>query len=136
MLPAKPLKELYDSLREDPKWYLREELVEDCKGRGGCCARECGCCEKRQATPGYTKGIGHCSVTCGCCIETRGFELTEQEEDMFHDNLHDMLWDENPAYLLKMTEAFFSKPESKPKINANENPESQSVGTRPPSYSE
>lgn len=30
----------YDKLRRDPKWFMREELVQDCSDRGGCCGRE------------------------------------------------------------------------------------------------
>ncbi|KAJ5371593.1 hypothetical protein N7517_003599 [Penicillium concentricum] len=41
------LKEVYDSLRRDPKWFMREELVQDCSDRGGCCSRDCGCCAQR-----------------------------------------------------------------------------------------
>ncbi|CDM31728.1 unnamed protein product [Penicillium roqueforti FM164] len=40
-------KDAYDSLRRDAKWFMREEMVQDCSDRGGCCSRECGCCEQR-----------------------------------------------------------------------------------------
>ena len=35
-------KNLYDNLRHDPQWFMREELVQDCSDRSGCCSRECG----------------------------------------------------------------------------------------------
>jgi hypothetical protein len=38
--------------RKHPDWYLSEELREDCAGRGGCCGRSCGCCEKPRLVHG------------------------------------------------------------------------------------
>lgn len=38
-LPSrKPLKEVYDRIRQKLTWYLQEDLVNDCKERGGCCS--------------------------------------------------------------------------------------------------
>jgi hypothetical protein len=36
------LRKGYNSVKSNPAWYLREEPVEDCIGRGGCCSRQCG----------------------------------------------------------------------------------------------
>ncbi|KAJ5982880.1 hypothetical protein N7481_004979 [Penicillium waksmanii] len=33
------LKDAYDSLRHNPKWFMREGMVKDCSQRGGCCSR-------------------------------------------------------------------------------------------------
>lgn len=46
-----------------------------CIARGGCCERECGCCEQPIKTHREKeKGrIGHCTMECGCCIRSRGF---------------------------------------------------------------
>lgn len=56
-----------------------------CSDSGGCCGRECGCCERplkvvikhgmsvfgpRQKKSGV---YGHCSAECGCCIRYKGF---------------------------------------------------------------
>ncbi|KAJ5699899.1 hypothetical protein N7536_002912 [Penicillium majusculum] len=41
--------------RSHPKWYMHRVLVEDCAGRQGCCARECGCC----LNPPIRKGAGN-----------------------------------------------------------------------------
>lgn len=106
LLPAKPLKRAYDSLRHNSAWYLREELVEDCVG----CSRNCGCCERRQFTSKRRKGIGHCTEECGCCLNDRGFEFTAEEKKEIEGQLKWRLRYYNPAYLLKLTEAYFSEP--------------------------
>ena len=70
-------KDAYDSLRRDVKWFMREEMVQDCSDRGGCCSRKYGCCEQRH-TSQRKKGRGHCTIECRCCIGFRGFELPEK----------------------------------------------------------
>ncbi|KAJ5178414.1 uncharacterized protein N7500_001113 [Penicillium coprophilum] len=74
-LPAGPLRRAYDTNRSNPKWYLHPDLTNDCAGRGGCCGRQCGCCEKREPTPERPRGLGHCTVECSCCANARGFEI-------------------------------------------------------------
>lgn len=83
MLPIRPIKQSYDTLRENTTWYLRKELVEDCVKRGGCCIRSCGCCQIRHEITERNKGIGHCTPTCGCCSNERGFEYTAEEREGF-----------------------------------------------------
>lgn len=102
MLPQRPLRKIYDEIRQNPAWYLRKELIQACMRRGGCCGRSCGCCEKRCLAKG--RGIGHCTTECWCCEATRGHPVTEEED------LEDGLNSENPSHLLTMTEAYFSKP--------------------------
>jgi hypothetical protein len=108
-LPQRPLKKIYDEIRQNPTWYLRKELVNDCAERGGCCTRSCGCCEKR-CLSGKGKGIGHCTITCWCCEVNRGHERIDAEWDMVVGHLEDRFRSENPSYLLTLTEAYFSKP--------------------------
>ncbi|KAJ5996610.1 hypothetical protein N7499_007071 [Penicillium canescens] len=65
--------------RKHPDWYLSEELREDCAGRGGCCGRSCGCCEKPRLVHGFNpdqiwipnqiQGKGHCTSACHCCLK-------------------------------------------------------------------
>ena len=63
-------------------WVLGQER---CAASGGCCGRDCGCCEKvlnKHLMPGrrnlaqeeraVVKVLGHCTVECRCCIEARG----------------------------------------------------------------
>lgn len=109
LLPQRPLKKIYDRIRQDPAWYLRKELINDCMERGGCCGRTCGCCEKR-CLAGKEKGIGHCTVSCWCCEVNRGYLITDDDWRVVVNNLLDRLLSENPSYLLTMTEAYFSKP--------------------------
>ena len=45
--PPEPLKMILSKIREDPTRYLRDSLVKDCISRGGCCGRDCRCCENR-----------------------------------------------------------------------------------------
>lgn len=57
-LPQRPLKEIYDKIRQNPTWYLQPELIKDCIGINGCCSRGCGCCEKRHLNSARRNGIG------------------------------------------------------------------------------
>jgi hypothetical protein len=79
-LPAGPLRRAYDTWRSKPKWYLDSDLTNDCAGRGGCCGRDCGYCEKRQKTRKRQRGVGHCTVYYGCCAKARGFDLLTNED--------------------------------------------------------
>jgi hypothetical protein len=66
LLPQRPLKDIYDQIRQNPAWYLQKELINNCVASGGCCGRSCGCCRKRCLTS-KGRGVGHCTVLCGCC---------------------------------------------------------------------
>jgi hypothetical protein len=94
-------KELYDSLRRDPEWFMREELVQDCSDRGGCCSRECGCCAQRYLSP-RKKGRGHCTIECRCCIGFRGFEFPEEEKEEIRRDFEARLKIEHSVYLVKL----------------------------------
>ncbi|CAG8215410.1 unnamed protein product [Penicillium nalgiovense] len=96
----------YDRLRRDPKWYMREEMVQDCSDRGGCCSRECGCCEQRHLSK-KKKGRGHCTVECRCCIGLRGFELPESQKQEMRQNLESMLKEVHSPYALRLANCFF-----------------------------
>lgn len=104
------LRRGYMSVKSNPAWYLREELVEDCVSRGGCCSRDCGCCERRRLSAKNGKGIGHCTVECMCCIHDQGSEFTAEEKKDFNGWFGKMLRSNNPAFLLRITNAYFSKP--------------------------
>jgi len=55
---------------KDPRWYLRQDISNDCSLSGGYCDLKCGCCEKHAGHMDL-KGInGHCTWACRCCIET------------------------------------------------------------------
>ncbi|CRL25255.1 unnamed protein product [Penicillium camemberti] len=112
MFPPGSLKRNYDAMREDLAWYLRQELVQDCISRGGCCARGCDCCRNR-ATARYERGVGHCTGGFGCCSSERGFEYTAEEKQQTADQLNSMLLAPNPSYIIKMAEAYFVKPPEK-----------------------
>jgi hypothetical protein len=74
----------------DGPWYM--ERIR-CKIRGGCCERECGCCEKpRRTMAGKTTKcwnifygsfdfLSHCSEECGCCRRERGFKSVVRNDD-------------------------------------------------------
>ncbi|KAJ5788569.1 hypothetical protein N7457_003559 [Penicillium paradoxum] len=77
--PAGPIKSGYLWIRKDPQWYLKSEwLREDCARRGGCCGRQCGCCENPPDAR-RKKGWGHCTAQCACCNSERGFRMTERD---------------------------------------------------------
>lgn len=103
---ASKFKEAYDSLRRDARWFMREEMVQDCSDRGGCCSRECGCCAQRHLSK-RKKGQGHCTTECGCCIGFRGFELPEEEKEEIRKDLESRLETRGSAYLKKLANWFF-----------------------------
>lgn len=49
-MPSGILRRAFKSCRSDPEWYLCSWLREDCARRGGCCGRNCGCCEMGLST--------------------------------------------------------------------------------------
>lgn len=114
LLPEKPLRKVYRKIRENPAWYLRPELVQDCIARGGCCGRDCRCCESRHInhnTKGKWKpGAGHCTVECHCCCKNRGFPLEGDERQEVSDRLRKRLSSRNPSYLLALSESYFCMP--------------------------
>jgi hypothetical protein len=122
MIPTGPIKRSYDTLRQNPTWYLREELVEDCVKRRGCCSRNCGCCQIRHETTERSRGLGHCTPTCGCCSSERGIEHTAEERQGFVDDFKKRMYADNPACVIQMAEAFFLPPlENKTLQNPQQN---------------
>lgn len=108
-MPEWPLKTLYDSLREEPAWYLRTGLIDDCAARGGCCARKCGCCVKRlQNLP--RKGIsGHCSLACPCCDKKEGQNPGSERVATMHRQYKKALEGDNPFHLARLASLYFAK---------------------------
>jgi hypothetical protein len=69
--------------RSNQRWYLSDTLRRSCAERGGCCGRECQCCENRSThmNPARKLGVGHCTLDCGCCSKARGFDFTSKEKE-------------------------------------------------------
>lgn len=109
-LPGIPLKELYDAVREDEKWYLRDELVKDCTRRGGCCGKGCDCCEGRLEDPARKGLSGHCTLGCACCQERNDFYPTILALDQSIARERKALESHNPHHLLRMADAYFRNP--------------------------
>ncbi|CAG8206507.1 unnamed protein product [Penicillium salamii] len=109
-LPIGTINNEYHSLRQSSTWYLRQELVDDCAKRGGCCSRNCGCCQTRHERAVRNKGLGHCTPSCGCCTSERGFGYSAEENQSFVDGLKSQLYNDNPAYTVHMAEVFFLLP--------------------------
>lgn len=109
--PPGTLQKSYNALRQNPTWYLRQELVQDCARRGGCCSRSCGCCQKRHEIATRSKGLGHCTPSCGCCSSERGFEYSAEERRSFVEDLESQLYDDNPFYLVHVACLFFLLPQ-------------------------
>lgn len=77
-----PAKDAYLSSRKRPGWHLDSNwLREDCAKRGGCCGRQCKCCE-RPPDSRRIKGWGHCTIQCACCCRQRGFELKDADQKL------------------------------------------------------
>ncbi|XHG08527.1 hypothetical protein AWENTII_011624 [Aspergillus wentii] len=79
-MPGGPLRRAFNAWRKNPDWYLTTWLRQDCAGRGGCCGRECGCCEKPRDTD-RALNRGHCTSACGCCVRSHGFKGDEIKFD-------------------------------------------------------
>ncbi|CAG8412249.1 unnamed protein product [Penicillium salamii] len=76
-----PQERAFKLWRSHPKWYMHQELVKDCAGQDGCCARECGCCQNRQIDASRILGVGHCTLECECCRQARGFEISKEDKE-------------------------------------------------------
>lgn len=102
------VKQNYETIRKDPKWYMRKELVKDCADRGGCCGRDCGCCTLR-AKHSYKKGVGHCTVECFCCVGFRGFRPSPEEKRDILKGMTMILKCDIATHFVRMVNAYFSK---------------------------
>ncbi|KAJ5928423.1 hypothetical protein N7466_007379 [Penicillium verhagenii] len=98
----------YRSVTKDPSWYLRSELVNYCVKKGGCCSRECGCCEKRQFSSERNFGVGHCTSYCACCDVARGGEITDECRKSMEESFTRMLKSDEPGFLGLMLLAYFT----------------------------
>ncbi|PKY09382.1 hypothetical protein P168DRAFT_287404 [Aspergillus campestris IBT 28561] len=85
--PWGPFLRGFFSYRQQQMWFLAEWLTADCAGRGGCCARGCGCC-KRERSKTRAHRFGHCTTMCGCCQRRRGFQLTAQDRKLMQPPLN------------------------------------------------
>lgn len=85
-IPDGPLSRSFYTLRKNPDWYLSAWLRRDCASRGGCCGRDCRCCEKPREIEEDGKIVdvsyGHCTTACSCCIRSRGFTGDGSLDDM------------------------------------------------------
>lgn len=70
----------FELWRSNPQWYMHSELVKDCAGQQGCCARKCGCCLNRKIDASRSLGRGHCTLECGCCAKARGSQFSESQK--------------------------------------------------------
>ncbi|OOF98712.1 hypothetical protein ASPCADRAFT_403058 [Aspergillus carbonarius ITEM 5010] len=73
-IPDGVTKRLLCAHERKKDWYLSEWLRAQCAGSGGCCGRQCGCCERArsQKRPDHRS---HCTSMCLCCEEARGFSI-------------------------------------------------------------
>lgn len=81
-IPRGSLLRAYNLWRSYPKWWLHPDLINDCAGRGGCCGRACGCCERRGQAVDRRRSVGHCTLNCGCCVKSRGFDARDTNDDL------------------------------------------------------
>ena len=107
-MPGETLKGQYDFLREEPDWYLREGLVEDCAARGGCCARDCGCCAKRLPTLPRKSISGHCSLACPCCNKRGGDNPASESVALMDRRFKEALESDIPFYLARLATYYFA----------------------------
>jgi hypothetical protein len=63
-----PIARALYECRKKQGWHMHPWLVQQCKLAGGCCQRECRCCEKRRGA-GISFWVGHCTPACHCCME-------------------------------------------------------------------
>lgn len=117
-----PFGPLYETWRSNPKWYLYPHLVADCADKGGCCSRQCGCCQRCESGPGRRRGMGHCTIDCICCSEARGFDLKDSDRKKIINSSFRVLEDmvsgmieggSNRTYYSHFMRAYFFGVESK-----------------------
>ncbi|KAL3441086.1 hypothetical protein BJX65DRAFT_316024 [Aspergillus insuetus] len=86
----------HDHYNRDGPSRLWESRRQDCAIKGGCCARDCGCCERvlyeyplrqwqsegkgsRLGDTMYMRKVyAHCTPECGCCVITHGVYEPDQ----------------------------------------------------------
>ncbi|GLA02328.1 hypothetical protein AnigIFM60653_001731 [Aspergillus niger] len=73
-IPDGPLKRMLCAHEEKENWYLSKFLREECTHSGGCCGRDCGCCEKlrNDKRPLHRS---HCTSMCLCCEKAREYPI-------------------------------------------------------------
>lgn len=76
-----PLSRGFRHCRSNRGWHLLEPLRQRCIAMGGCCGRECQCCEKRELSSESGSRIGHCTVECDCCSRTKGLDITPRRRE-------------------------------------------------------
>lgn len=98
------LKHDYKSLRLNPLWYMREEMIDDCADQGGCCSRGCGCCARRSLSQD-TKTRGHCTLECRCCASFRDPDLTKKDLESIESHRGQLM--EDYRYSCEMANWYF-----------------------------
>ncbi|KAJ5951600.1 uncharacterized protein N7479_010013 [Penicillium vulpinum] len=79
LMKRKPLGHLVHRYARNLRHNLKQLWIIErtyCQLRGGCCARECGCCERPWDTirdPSGKIQYMHCTGSCGCCTRHRGY---------------------------------------------------------------
>lgn len=109
---------------KDSRWYLRNILTSQCFLTGGCCGKDCGCCEKRAGHLPREEMNGHCTWACRCCIESKGFSFKDYDGDGFEKQYKDALESDNPVLLLRIADGYFLDPKSRPHLKPESNSES------------
>ena len=104
-VPTGVVTRAFRACRADPNWYLSAWLRRDCAGRGGCCGRECGCCEKVGAHRGQ-HSRGHCTSACGCCIRTQGRLTSEYDRPSDMDDFPFDIDSYEEAYSKRIFQAY------------------------------
>lgn len=123
------LKDEYDFLRQDTKWFMRKEMVQECVDRGGCYSRACGCCSQRPLH-NVGKGDGHSTTECWCCMVYRGCEVPEDDKEDVRADLKQRLEHDRSLYLIILANCFF-RPLPKPPVKAPKDKVPASTPSKP-----
>lgn len=70
-MPTGVFARAFQCFHKDPDWYLSRQLREDSAKHGGCCALNCGCCEKDRGNSQKLWNRGHCTSARMCCVYTQ-----------------------------------------------------------------
>ncbi|EAW10823.1 uncharacterized protein ACLA_052960 [Aspergillus clavatus NRRL 1] len=101
-MPGGPFRKAFLAWRNETNWHLCDWMRQDCVARGGCCARECGCCEKPRGTGGYGYPIhGHCTLLCACCAQTNGLPVMDENAQC---NVN--LWEDIERFMVDQTDMY------------------------------
>lgn len=99
-----PLYRAMKSQQQCRNWHMSDWLVSRCKESGGCCARECRCCDKNSYEA--EDWMGHCTPACGCCQKEKGLQFPIDLEGFLEELYFNVDPAESDVFSRRMMDAY------------------------------